>query len=193
MKKVIVALDIDNCICNTTEAVLSVYNEEWNDNLSVDDIKTYWIENYVKPEAKESFHKYFLSRDMWKRVKPINIEAIQKLIDDNRFEVYFVTATSAENCAKKISFLSKHLKNIDISDRFIRTTHKELINADVLIDDCTDNLNSDYSKINLCLAYPWNTDFSGRRFGFMSDIVEWLQRRVFLHQYSGCYVIWDNK
>ena len=178
MKKIKVALDIDNCICNTTEAVLSLYNEEWNDNLTLDDIKSYWIENYVKPEARENFHKYFLSKTMWKRVKPINIEPIQALIDDDKFEVYFVTATSAENCAKKISFLSKHLKNIDISDRFIRTTHKEMIKADVLIDDCTDNLNSDPDKLNLCLAYPWNTDFEGRRFGYMEDIVTWLQLRL---------------
>lgn len=192
MRRIIVAVDIDNCLCNTTEAALSVYNEDYNDNLTVDDIKTYWIENYVKPEAKEVFYKYFLSKIMWKRVKPINIDGIQRLIDDDRFDVYFVTATAAENCAKKISFLSKHLKRINVSDKFIRTTHKERVDAGVLIDDCTDNLNANPDRINLCLAYPWNEDFSGRRFNTMKEIVDWLINNVKFDEHSWSYFIYKE-
>lgn len=176
-RKLITALDIDNCLCNTTEAVLELYNEDYNDNLTIDDIKSYWIEQYVKPEAKVDFHKYFLNKMMWKKVKPINVEEVRRLLANEHLDVYFTTATCAENCAKKISFLSKVFTDYDVADKFIRTTHKEVINADIRIDDCVDNLIENGKSLNYCVAYPWNECYFGER-GSMSEIVADIERLV---------------
>ena len=89
----------------------------------------------------------------------------------------FTTATCAENCAKKISFLSKVFTDYDVADKFIRTTHKEVINADIRIDDCVDNLIENGKSLNYCVAYPWNKNYFGER-GSMSEIVADIERLV---------------
>ena len=54
-----IGIDIDNVLNNLCEAVLSVYNEEADDNLKVSDITKYNIENFVKPQYKDGFYKIF--------------------------------------------------------------------------------------------------------------------------------------
>ena len=39
----IIGIDIDNVLCTTTKAVLSVYNEDAEDNLKVENLKSYYI------------------------------------------------------------------------------------------------------------------------------------------------------
>ena len=56
----IIGIDIDNVLCTTTKAVLSVYNEDAEDNLKVENIKSYYIENFVKSEFKENFYSYLI-------------------------------------------------------------------------------------------------------------------------------------
>lgn len=55
----IIGIDIDNVLCTTTQAVLSVYNEDAADNLKIENIKSYYIENFVKSEFKNNFSSYF--------------------------------------------------------------------------------------------------------------------------------------
>lgn len=155
-----IALDIDNTINNLAEAILSVYNEDYNDSLKLDDITDYYIERFVKPEAKKDFWKLFVEKETWKRIKPINVKAVQWLIDNHT--VYFVTATEPCNLEKKQNWLGRNFKNIDIRKRLVRCYDKGLINADILIDDCTKNL-KEFKGIGVCINYPWNQDWDGIR------------------------------
>ena len=178
--KIIAVFDIDNVLCTTTEAVLERYNELYNDNLQISDITEYWMEKFVKPEAKENFNDVFKDKLMWKKVKPIvnNVAACQSLIDDPRFDVYFCTATVPENICKKVSFLSKWLKNINIRDKMISTTHKELVKKHILFDDYTYNLLGDSTCCNICVDYPWNQDWTGLRFNDLTYAVYILKKEL---------------
>ena len=55
--KLKIGIDIDGTINNMCECVLKVYNEDSGDNLKVEDITNYYIENFVKEEYKKDFHK----------------------------------------------------------------------------------------------------------------------------------------
>ena len=57
-----ICIDIDGVVNNLPETVIDVYNEDYNDNLTINDITKYNIENFVKPEAKENFYKYFTDK-----------------------------------------------------------------------------------------------------------------------------------
>ena len=48
----ILGIDIDNVLVNTTECVLEYLNERTGLNLKLEDIKTYSIEDYVPPENR---------------------------------------------------------------------------------------------------------------------------------------------
>lgn len=165
----IILCDIDNVVINTTEAVIAQYNEECNDNLVIDDVKSYWMEQYVKPEHRENFFEFFLMKETWKRAKAINVEAVQWLIDNH--EVYFVTATQSDNVKKKSNFLKRTFKNIDVEDRLIKANHKELVMGDIIIDDYPKNLETSPCAEKVCIAYPWNSDYNGERFSSVSEYI----------------------
>ena len=76
----IIACDVDNVLNNLTESILKVYNSDHNDNLKVEDITSYGIENFVKPEFKADFPRLFLDKRVWKGISvvPNCIEVLKK-------------------------------------------------------------------------------------------------------------------
>ena len=173
MKKLRIGVDIDSVVNDLSAAVLEVYNEDSGDNLTISDITDYMIEKFVKPEYKESFHKYFVDKRVWKRIKPINIKAVQWLIDNH--DVYFVTATEIENLEPKKRWLLKHFTNIDLRKRLVRLYDKQLFSCDFLIDDSIKNLNGTHDYISVCIDMPYNQGFNNcLRFKTVQDFVDLL-------------------
>lgn len=156
----IIACDVDNVLNNLTESVLKVYNADHNDNLKIKDIKSYGIEEYVKPEFKKGFPSLFLDKRVWKgiSVMPGCVEVLKKW-HDNGHEIYFVTATNTENMHKKAEWLQRTFPFMDVRKNLICMQKKQMLsgNIDILIDDCIDNLdNGKYHSI--VFDYPWNQD-----------------------------------
>lgn len=155
-----IGIDIDGTINNLCEAVLSVYNEDSGDNLTVESINEYFMEKFVKEEYKENFYQYFIDKRVWKRVSTNKeaVDYIKKLILD-KHEVYFVTSTEAENVKKKSDWLKRNFPEINIRKRLIICYNKQLLSGlDFLIDDYEGNLiNGVYKKI--LLSHPWNASF----------------------------------
>ena len=153
----IIAVDIDNVINNLAEAVLKVYNADSGDNLALDDIKAYHIENFVKPEYKKIFHQYFLDRNVWKKIKvqPQCREVIAKLHNEGH-HIIFVTTTEPENLPKKKNWLMRNFPFLDIRKSLYCCPVKQLVRCDVLIDDCITNLIGERSYYSLCMDMPYN-------------------------------------
>lgn len=150
-----ILIDVDNIIGNLCDAVLSVYNEDSGDNLCSENITSYYIENFVKPQYKDNFKHYFLDKRVWKRMKYVDgcQEYIAKLFNDGH-DIYFCTKTEMKNAPKKESYLQRTFPYINIRKKLIVCSDKTMIRADILIDDCLDNFGGqDYSIV---LDYPWN-------------------------------------
>lgn len=152
-----IGIDIDETINNLYESVLNVYNQDSGDSLNPKDIKTYYIENFVKEEFKKDFYKYFTDKRVWKQVK-IDEEAKKyiSMLDLEGHIIYFVTSTEPENISKKASWLQREFPNINIRKRLIRCYNKQLLSGlDILVDDYKKNLiDGDYLKV--LLDKPWN-------------------------------------
>ena len=154
-----IAFDIDNTLTFLTEAVLDVYNSDSGDNLKVSDITKYNIENFVKPEYKEIFPRYFMDKRVWKKVKtvPQAISLIKKLYLEGH-KVYFVTSTEAYNLYKKDGHMKRIFPEIDMSDALVRLKHKQLLDIDLLCDDFVGNLIGKTHYHKILLNKPWNQD-----------------------------------
>jgi 5'(3')-deoxyribonucleotidase len=154
----IILCDVDNIVGNLVEAVLSVYNQDSGDNLKLTDITKYHIENFVKPQYKDTFFHYFLDKRVWKRMGlvPSVQKYMSKLFNDGH-EIYFCTKTEMKNAPKKESYLQRIFPYIDIRKHLIICYDKKMIKGDILIDDCTKNFGG--QKYSICLAYPYNKDF----------------------------------
>ena len=111
----IIGIDIDNTLNTLCKAVLSVYNEDSRDNLKPEDIKSYYIENFVKPKFKDNFNSYFLNRRVWKRIKVIKDcqKYVARLYRDGH-TIIFITSTEPENLKKKANWLKRNFPYLDI-------------------------------------------------------------------------------
>ena len=170
-----IGIDIDNICVNTTSCILEQHYADTGERLTLDDIKTYYIENYVSDDYKDDFHLIFLKKEMWKRVKvlPHCVEVIKRLHDRGE-EIYFVTATEPQNVAKKARFLQRTFPFLDIRKRLITTHCKQMIKCDVLIDDYEENLKNG-SYFGILMNYPWNRNFDDASDDKIYRVFDWTQ------------------
>lgn len=156
----IIAVDIDNTLNTLCKAVLSVYNEDSGDNLRPSDIRTYYIDNFVKPQYKDNFKYYFVDKRTWKRIKLVDNcqKYVAKMFNDGH-TVIFLTSTEPENLKKKANWLQRNFPYIDIRKSLFSCPKKQYMSGiDLLIDDCGGNLIGAKYK-GIILDYPWNQDF----------------------------------
>ena len=173
----IIGIDVDNVVCNTTESVLAQYYADTGEKLTLDDIKSYYIENYVSDDYKDDFHLIFFKKEMWKRVKviPHCVEVIKRL-HDRGDSIYFVTSTEPQNITKKARFLQRTFPSLDIRKCLITTHCKQMIGVDILIDDCVDNVvGANYYSI--LMDYPWNSTaiFDEAEYDNIYRVFDWLE------------------
>ena len=171
----IIGIDCDNVVCNTTESVLAQHYADTGEKLTLDDIKSYYIENYVSDDYKDDFHLIFYKKEIWKRVKviPHCVEVIKRL-HDRGDSIYFVTSTEPQNITKKARFLQRMFPFLDIRKCLITTHCKQMIGVDILIDDYEMNLiNGSY--FGILMDYPWNRNFDDASDDKIYRVFDWTQ------------------
>ena len=191
----IIGIDCDNVVCNTTESVLAQHYVDTGEKLTLDDIKSYYIENYVGDDYKDDFHLIFFKKEMWKRVQvlPHCVEVVKRLHDKGN-EIWFVTSTEPQNVAKKARFLQRTFPFLDIRKRLITTHCKQMIKCDLLIDDCIDNvLNADY--VSILMDYPWNSTviFDDASDDKIYRVFDWTQVEPMIEYIEKVNYIKENK
>ena len=189
----IIGVDIDNCILSTTEAVLEQHYVDTGEKLTLDNIKSYYIENHVSEEYKYDFHLIFLKKEMWKRTKVIpNCVEVIKRLHNQGHKIYFVTSTEAKNVAKKESFLKRTFPFLDIRKCLITTHCKQMIGVDILIDDYEMNLiNGSY--FGILMDYPWNRNFDEAEYDNIYRVFDWLQVEPMIKYIEKVNYIKENK
>ena len=149
MEKKNILLDVDEVICFA--GFLDYANEFMNTNYEIDDIKTYYIDDTIILQNKiKEYNKFLNSKNIYENahILPNAIESIKKLN-----EYYNIIICSAcinpydvENSGKyfkdKYDFLIKTLPFLK-PENFIFTNTKNIIKADIQIDDRVSNLVND--------------------------------------------------
>ena len=161
-----IAIDVDNVLVDTTQCVIDYINKHLpNLNLTIEDIKSYYIENALPEEYRWIVPIVFEQSEMWRNVKLIDgaAEAIEKLYNDG-CEIYFATATTEHNFKKKVGFLTRSFPFFPdgyVKKHSISIKEKQLLGVDYLIDDCSSHFTGDHTYKSILFDYPWNRDFNG--------------------------------
>lgn len=172
----IIVCDIDSILNNLTERAIEVYNSRNNKNIKISDIISYNFYDCLPKEDADGIVSLFKEKSLWDSLKPLegSQNGIKQLIKRGH-QIYLATATDPINFEWKISWLKQYYPFLS-EDNIIRIMDKSLLKADVLIDDCLDNLISSSAE-RIVLNYPWNQnelkDYAyGIRRGYnWSDIV----------------------
>ena len=165
----IISIDCDNVLNDLCVQTLNLYNRDANDNLTIDRIVKYRIDEFVKPAYHNKIKDYFVGKEVWKNINTIAESQyyMQKLVNDGH-RVMITTATEPRNFYKKESWLERFYPFLDLKNNLNCIKDKQLLKVHIALDDYSKNLcdiTDDYGfnitadYIKFCYDYPWNQDF----------------------------------
>lgn len=148
MKKKDLLLDVDEVICFS--GYLEAVNDFLNTNYNIDDFDCYYIDEKVIPKERfKEFNEYVSKRNLYDYTSflPGAIETIKKL--NEKYEIYICSAclntfdldNSGIQFKNKYDFLRKNLPFIN-PQKFILTSSKNMVKADIQIDDYLPNFDN---------------------------------------------------
>lgn len=146
MKKNI-GCDLDDCIWDLISPLVSNYNENYSQELRIDQIQQWNISQYLYDKDEKKFFAPMYEPKFWDFVFPF-ADAYQYLMILNKYtNLYIVTATFFEVAGikmKRFCDLFPFVKR----EQIIITHDKQRVDVDLLIDDKFENLEGGrYGKI----------------------------------------------
>ena len=152
----ILAIDIDNTICNLQEVVIDLFNQKHKTNYTINDFTDYDVMNVLPTDDAIDMREMYGESGLYDLVKPIlgAQDGLQKLINDGH-HVYLVTDAIPKTYGEKVDFVHRYFPFIDDA-HIVSMKHKYLFKCDVLIEDNFNNLIAKPYYHRICLNYPWN-------------------------------------
>lgn len=177
-----ILVDVDDVCADLVSRWLSLYNEDFNDNLTKADIQSWNIAEYVKPEAAESIYEYLERDDLYDDVHPITgaLLGIERLRNMGH-RIIFVTTATKGHAGKKLEWLQKHgfLSPNKINDiDYVECADKTLINGDLIIDDRFTTVEK-FGDRGILFTQTWNKHKKWIiRADTWSDIIFWVKQKT---------------
>ena len=155
MKQLTVMVDMDDTIEDLLEAWVSYLNDVYGTSVKKDDVTQWDISRSFPMLSKEQVYSPLYCNAFWREVKPIDGAS-----------VLIVTSSAYETIKVKMQeVLFRYFPFLSWDDVII-TTHKQLINGDVLVDDGVHNLEGgSYAKI--LVDSPHNRQYDAEANGML--------------------------
>lgn len=152
----VLCIDIDDTICHMQQAAIDLFNERYGTKYTLNDFNDYDVMNCMPVDHAVKMIEIYGERGFYNHVKPIKgaKEALQKLINDGH-QVYLVTNAIPGTYGEKVEFIKRYFPFIDKS-HIIAMKHKYLLRADIMIEDCLQNLMAKHYYHRICFDQPWN-------------------------------------
>lgn len=152
--------DLDGVIVTSPQEVVNYVNERLGFNLTMNDFKTYSMEDALPDQYKWIISAAFRDPSMWKKVTLIDgaYDTIKALYEEGH-DIYFVTSSLPVNLHKKIKHLTRSLDFFPedyVWKHTVNTQNKQLLKLDVLCDDGLFNLVGQRDYVSICMDMPYN-------------------------------------
>lgn len=156
MNKFRVAIDVDGVLNDLMEKTIDLYNMRHDTTFTVDDFKEYDIYKDLDFEDANDFVNLWAEKELWDSLEPRDDaqRCVQQLVNAG-YEIYFATSTDAINYEWKVRWLENYFPMIP-ENNIMCIHNKNLLNVDVLIDDCPKHLTSNSLYYRVCFDFPWN-------------------------------------
>lgn len=165
MKTILV--DMDDTIEKCTEAWVHYVNRRFGTDTDPETLRDWDVSKGFPTLTREQVYGVTFEEDFWRTVKPIDkaCEYLKKLIDDGN-RVYIVTCAAYETLRVKMEeVLFRYFPFIEWKDVII-ASRKQMIRADILIDDGIHNhIDGDY--LRLLYTAPHNREYDAEANGMI--------------------------
>jgi len=154
----VILCDMDGVVAQLEKPWLEMYNRDYNDCLTVEDINDFNWSKCVKPECGNKIFDYLKVEGLFLNCEPYleSVDALMQLYLD-KHDIYFVTKSPTDSrfaYFEKLEWIDKHVPFVG-RDRVICTGQKHMVRGDVLIDDYPKNLINFPGK-RILMDRPWN-------------------------------------
>lgn len=160
----VIGIDLDDVLWDLLQAWINRYNEITDDDVKVEDVKSWDVSKYTSKCSKEMLFYILEQNDFWESVnpRPNSPRYLKQLIDDG-YDVVIVTASHYKNLNHKMERFFELFPFIN-KEQVIVTHRKQMIDMDILVDDNPANL-SDSSYIKVLFDTPHNKWLNEREIG----------------------------
>ncbi|MCL2285601.1 MAG: hypothetical protein FWC32_04465 [Firmicutes bacterium] len=148
MKKLRILVDIDDVLNNLLECWVELLNKKYNLNACAQSLKEWNVQAIYPTLTVEEVYRPNYENEIWGMIspRPTSIEYLKKMIDDGH-DVVIITAAVYETLPAKMDWLFSAFPYLSWENVII-TRRKQLVKADVMIDDGIHNLEGgDFFKI----------------------------------------------
>ena len=170
-----ILIDMDSVICDLMSEWHRRYNEDYQDNLSVEKLMCWRSEDYVKSECGEKIYEYLDQPGIFLHLKPLPnaIEVLERL--SLRYDVLIVTSSRTYAYTEKEQWVEENLPFIG-KNNLIFSHRKEMILGDLLFDDAPHNLIAfkNTGRTAIAMNYPYNESIDVPRVNNWLEFEKWL-------------------
>lgn len=156
---------MDDVIADLLTSWIEVVNFCENENVKVQDVTSWDIENYFNC-GKKVFE--YLSYDLYRNLKPMKGSQDGVRLLQEKYDIYIVTVstTHKESIMAKIEWLEEHFPFIK-KEKIVLLGDKSIVQGDIMIDDSIRNLESfDGRKILFNSCHNQDNDKFERVYGW---------------------------
>ena len=148
MKQLRILVDVDEVLNNLLDRWVDYLNDRYNENANAQQLRVWSLRGIFPHLTEEEVNRPLFEDALWESLspRPDSMVYLKRLIDDGH-DVWIVTASVYQTVPVKMDWLFRHYPYLSW-DKVILTRKKQLIRADVLIDDGVHNLEGgEYLKI----------------------------------------------
>lgn len=179
-----ILIDIDDTIENLCEIWVDWLNKEYGTSVKYNDITEWDMSKFFSNLTREQIFEPLYNPKFWDCVqpKPGAVEYVKKLIDEG-YNVYLCTTADYKNVRLKFeNVIQKYFPYINWNQVIVASC-KQMINADILVDDGLHNLeNGNYIKI--LVSAPHNATYDAKGNG-MYRVDNWEEIYELIHSLIG--------
>lgn len=158
---IIIAIDLDNVLNNYVFSVIDKVNIIKDTSYTIEDMVEYNVCNCLNLDVTE-LHQITQNSSFLNELQPIQhcYPYLEEL--NNLSTIYIVTARTCYEMLDVYKWVQNNFPFLQ-ENQIIRCCNKELINADILIDDCLQNI-INFPRGRILLDYPYNKDIDDKEF-----------------------------
>lgn len=152
----ILAIDVDNVLCNLQEVVVKLFNERYGSHYTLNDFTEYDIMNVLPTADAVKMKEIYAESGLYDIVKPLPgaQDTLRKLMNMGH-HIYLATDAAPETYGEKVEFIKRYFPYIG-AEHIISIKHKHLLRCDVMVEDNLDNLLAGQHYHRCLINWPWN-------------------------------------
>jgi 5'(3')-deoxyribonucleotidase len=179
------AIDFDEVMVETINAVVSILNEDYKLNVNPSDVNSWNFDDVYPNIPLEVINNVFIDKRFFERVKlkPNTIEVLKTI--NQKYPIMVVTLGQIKNLKLKRNYLREKIENEGIQIKFIGIIEGKETKADIdlngwlFLDDNQHNLEiSNATEKILFENKPnaeWNNHWNGKRIQNITELLEYFE------------------